>query len=127
MNSPVEFLTEKIGYINQGEWRIGLKEDVNIDEWVNTAKALRRDELRKIADKAYEAGRLHDELLSQFDSPKSRFFAHLDLEIYGKKQDMSLPKPDESAFFDSVESPPKPIQSLDKVLIKAINKSLKKK
>lgn len=127
MNSPVEFLTEKVGYLKRGEWHIGLKHDVNIDEWVNTAQRLRRDELREIADKAYEAGRLHDELLSHFDSPKSRFFANLDLQIYGEKQDIPLPKPDESAFFESVESPPKRVQPLDKQLIKAIDKSLKKK
>lgn len=52
--TALDWFIEKIGYQKDGEWYIGIKEDVNIQHWVDRVRQMQKEQIMKAFSKGQE-------------------------------------------------------------------------
>lgn len=78
--TAIEYLVEKIGYQKYGQWLIGIREDVNIQDWVEQAKQIHKDEIAG----AWNDGRMlgvNGNVITEYDNGNDYYNHTYDKEI----------------------------------------------
>ena len=53
--TALDWFIEKIGYQKDGEWYIGIKEDVNIQHWVDQVRQMQKEQMSNFANEYADA------------------------------------------------------------------------
>lgn len=48
--TALDWFIEKIGYQKDGEWYIGIREDVNIQHWVDQVRQMQKEHIKNAVD-----------------------------------------------------------------------------
>ena len=56
--TALDWFIEKIGYQKDGEWYIGIKEDVNIQHWVDQVRQMQKEQIKAAYNKGYQDGEI---------------------------------------------------------------------
>ncbi len=75
--TALDWFIEKIGYQKDGEWYIGIREDVNIQHWVDQVRQMQKEQIVK----AHLAGKVEALTLPVFLQKASEQYYN---ETYGK-------------------------------------------
>jgi hypothetical protein len=68
--TALDWFIEKIGYQKDGEWYIGIREDVNIQHWVDQVRQMQKEQIEDayimgsydMASKEFKPGKYYNEI-----------------------------------------------------------------